>query len=794
MVVELNGYVVTSNIGNKAKSIIDLHRYGYKVPTSVAIDTKEYFNSIGKNKEKIKLLLDRIEMDNIEIISKQISMLLSDIRLSQSTLYELFDFMNDDDNYLLRCSIDGVDENYSYSGLFPTRTNINKSNIEENILNCYRSLFSYNSLYYMVKNNIDYSDVSVAIIVQKEVKSSVLGYVTTMNPVTLNTYEYNINIQSDKKYENYIFNFYKDKYIKEDKYELLDKNKIDETIDLAKSISSNLGYPVEIELAYTKTDIYIIQTRQLISILYENQNNIWCKQRMSCKKFMYSLIENNYKDVINEYYTSLKLTNEYRVNKLMFNSCLYNAMNLSDIVFSFTNYDYTYFFTKLNIFPQLEIKSTLKDKFKRKLNGKIKQKKINSVFEENEEILEKYHEKYNSYCHDMSKVNGNDIEKKWNDLVFEDYKSVYHSYMDLKILNFIEKNRLYLELKDYISLREFDSLIDIKEEKVEYKIKKELNDLIYKIKKDEESYRYWFSSSNLKILKDYQENCSDFYHPLFKHFIDSYGYISYFKFDLSESFYVEDVEDVIRDIKKQLANFEILESNNFKREEIYVKVEVNFKEKKFDKLKEQIEDLQNLIIIESKYKDYLLRFNFLVKRYTKMLAKSYLNKKILDYESDIWYLDINTIYDYSEGELSREEVSKIVKINKLYYNAFRNFHAIEYTGSLKETLDEFDFRAKGISTGVVKGNVRIIKSLKELSTLSKNDILVTKTINNNLLFQLPQIKGIIVSDNNLSSSVKTNMRELKVPCVILNNCSKKLFEGMHIMMDASNGYIKKCKK
>ena len=53
MVVELNGYVVTSNIGNKAKSIIDLHRYGYKVPTSVAIDTKEYFNSIGKNKEKI---------------------------------------------------------------------------------------------------------------------------------------------------------------------------------------------------------------------------------------------------------------------------------------------------------------------------------------------------------------------------------------------------------------------------------------------------------------------------------------------------------------------------------------------------------------------------------------------------------------------------------------------------------------------------------------------------------------------------------------------------------------------
>ena len=478
----------------------------------------------------------------------------------------------------------------------------------------------------------------------------------------------------------------------------------------------------------------------------------------------------------------------------MFNSCLYNAMNLSDIVLSFTNYDYTYFFTKLNTFPQLDLKDTFKDKIKRKLNNKILQNRIDYYFDDSDSVLDTYHEKYNSYCHEMSKVSGNDIEKKWLDLVFQDYKDVYHNYMDLKILNFIIKNNLYNKLKEFISLKDFDCLIDIREETIEYKIKKELNDLIFKIKKDEESYRYWFSSSNLKILNDYQEHCEDFYHPLFKHFIDSYGYLSYFKFDLSESFYVEDVEDVIRDIKKQLANFEILESNNFRREDIYIKLEVNFKEKKFDKIKENIEDLQNLIIIESKFKDYLLRFNFLVKRYTKMLAKSYLNKKILDYESDIWYLDINTIYDYTEGELPREEVNKIVKINKLYYNCYRNFHAIEYTGSIKEKLDKYDYNAIGISTGVVKGHVRIIKSLKELSTLSSNDILVTKTINNNLLFQLPQLKGIVISDNNISNSVKTNIRELKVPCVILNNCSKKLSDGNSIIMDASNGYIKKCKK
>ena len=320
MVVELNGFVCNGNIGLKARSLIDLHRYGFKVPTSVALDAREYFNSIGKNKEKIKMLLDRLDFNNIEIISKQIGILLSDIRLSQSSLNEIYEFMNDSDIYLIRCSVDGVDENYSYSGLFPTRRGIDKSNIEENILTCYKSLFSYNSLCYMLKNNIDYSDISLAIIIQKEVKSSILGYVNSMNPVTLNTSEYDIRLVTDKTYENYIYDYMLDIYYKEDKYKILSKERVQETIDLVKSVASNLGYPVEIELAYTKNDIYILQTRELNSIMYENQDTIWCKEKMSCKKFMYSLVENNYKDVINKYYDDLlKKYLDKRFNELEIN-------------------------------------------------------------------------------------------------------------------------------------------------------------------------------------------------------------------------------------------------------------------------------------------------------------------------------------------------------------------------------------------------------------------------------------------------------------------------------------------
>ena len=76
MIVELNGFICHGNIGAKARSLVDLHRNGFKVPTSIALDTKEFFDAIKNIKDKINLLLDRINFDNIEIISKQINYLM----------------------------------------------------------------------------------------------------------------------------------------------------------------------------------------------------------------------------------------------------------------------------------------------------------------------------------------------------------------------------------------------------------------------------------------------------------------------------------------------------------------------------------------------------------------------------------------------------------------------------------------------------------------------------------------------------------------------------------------------
>ena len=171
-----------------------------------------------------------------------------------------------------------------------------------------------------------------------------------------------------------------------------------------------------------------------------------------------------------------------------------------------------------------------------------------------------------------------------------------------------------------------------------------------------------------------------------------------------------------------------------------------------------------------------------------------MKKGILEKENDIWYLGIDTIYDYTEGELDSETMKKIVDRNKLYYNSYRNYQSEENMGYVHSEMENYDFEGIGCSTDIIKGRVRKIKSLKDLSTLTYDDILVTKTININLLFQLPTIRGIIISDINISNSVKTIIRELKIPCVILDGCGKKLVDNSLILMDGATGRIKKAKK
>lgn len=173
-----------------------------------------------------------------------------------------------------------------------------------------------------------------------------------------------------------------------------------------------------------------------------------------------------------------------------------------------------------------------------------------------------------------------------------------------------------------------------------------------------------------------------------------------------------------------------------------------------------------------------------------MLSKIYLNKKILTEENDIWHIDLKKILDYTEGEIDNQEIRNNIDNNKTYFNFFRNFESETIIGSIKNDIKKYNYKGIGMSSNTATGKVRMIKNIADLETLTCDDILVTKNINNNLLFQLPNIKGIIVSYENIDSCCQNIIREMKIPCIYLENSSKKLKDNSIIKIDGYTGKIK----
>lgn len=777
MVVELNSFICNKNIGAKAKSMVDLYRYGYKVPRSLALDIDEFNNLLVNVKYKIDAVIDELNEDNIMESVASIEIFMDNLKLNKESLESLQKFLNVNDKYMIRCSVENVD-NYSFSGLFPAKYNISNDNLEDEIISCYKSLYSYNCLVYMMKNNIDIKKVSMALIIQKEVEMDLYASVSTINPVTINMSELNISVGYNNKFEYYSYDYLEDKYIESDGYNIVSESELEAIINISKSIQSNFGYPIIFDLVISHGDIYVVQVRELSNLLYDNELNIWNKVNMSSKNLIFDLLSSSIDRVTSN------IENEYKVDSI--------NMNKSNIYFNGVYYNNNYFSKLLNniidydnkYFKNIKKEENFKIRLRRNKNTKKFIKNINNNID-----TSKYDELYISYIKKMKHILPSNVEVEWSNLVLNDYADLLDLYNEKKINSFIYLNVLANKWSKVVSIEDLEKISKVDSDLVSYNIELEFNRLVKRIKDDENSYRYWFSSSTTRLLDNYNNNFDKFYHNDFKKYIDSYGYLTYSS-DLSDKYYVEDVEEVIRHIKKSLSNYKKMKNNKKYIEAKKVSICSNLSVSKMKKFLSDIDFLQEL----NKELDYLSdlknKFNFLVKRYTKILSALYVVKENIEVDNDIWFLDLKSIYNYIDGELNENDLKKIVNKNKLYYNSYRNFKDLKTFGSSNNMILKPNFKGVGCSTGIVSGNVKFINSISEIDTLKEDDIFVTKNLNHNLLFQLPKIKGIILSVDHLPFTLSTIIRELNIPCILLNNCSKKLSNGMIIEMDAFTGDIK----
>ena len=172
-----------NKVGNKAKSLIELKKNNFNVPDGIVIDKDTYIETIKPIKNKISDVLKSLSQDNIDISTQKINSLFEEIKFEESFIKKINDFLDDNKTYAVRSSGTKEDlESLSFAGQYSTFLNVNKKDVPQRIIDCYKSMFSNTILSYYLKNNISFEDAAMSVIVQEMVDSDYSGICFTVNP------------------------------------------------------------------------------------------------------------------------------------------------------------------------------------------------------------------------------------------------------------------------------------------------------------------------------------------------------------------------------------------------------------------------------------------------------------------------------------------------------------------------------------------------------------------------------------------------------------------------------------
>ncbi len=111
-----------------------------------------------------------------------------------------------------------------------------------------------------------------------------------------------------------------------------------------------------------------------------------------------------------------------------------------------------------------------------------------------------------------------------------------------------------------------------------------------------------------------------------------------------------------------------------------------------------------------------------------------------------------------------------------------------------ETLNEEHIKGVVASRGFVKGIVKIVLGVKDLTKVKKGDIMVAITTHPDFVPAMHNARAIITDEGGLTSHAAIIARELGIPCIVGTKIATKALEdGDFVEADANKGIIRKIK-
>ncbi|HSD98398.1 MAG TPA: phosphoenolpyruvate synthase [Patescibacteria group bacterium] len=305
-------------VGGKGANLGEMTRAGFPVPPGFIVTSEAFHEFLQKNDLLTKIhhllgLVDYVQQESLEKISRQIEQLIKKSPLSEELVKQVFSAYSKLGSGLkhapvaIRSSATAEDlPTASFAGQQETFLNVvGEANVLLRLKDCWASLFHPRAIFYRHEHAIDEAHVGIAVPIQKMIESESSGILFSIDPVTNNkekviveaiyglgemivqgevtpdhyevekkslaiTYK---KIASQKKmlvkkgYEN------REVHIastKQDKQKITDEQII-ALAELSKKLEKHYYFPQDSEWAIEKGKIYLVQTRPVTTTTHAAQ-------------------------------------------------------------------------------------------------------------------------------------------------------------------------------------------------------------------------------------------------------------------------------------------------------------------------------------------------------------------------------------------------------------------------------------------------------------------------------------------------------------------------------------------
>ena len=694
------------------------------------------------------------------------------------------------------CNLEDNIEN-SFAGQFDTYLNIKDKDINKKVQDCFNSINNKNIIDYLNKKNINISNIKMDVIIQEMVESDYSGVLFTSNPNGLINESVIVvgkglgnNIVEDKiDTTTYYYNITDNVYYYEGKKDYLNKESIEELINISNKLKEVFGDYLDIEYAIKNNKIFILQVRPITTLntdnllILDNSNIVESYPNISLPLTI-SFVEFVYTNVFKK--EAYRLTKNQKLVEL-------NNNNFNNMVGSSNGrlyYKISNWYTLIKFLPlsskiipiwqdMLGVKNKSYDNTKLKIPFTTRVKTYFNTITELHKVSKNMDILNNKFIEVNNYFNNNFNDDMTTSEIINLYGKVKKELLDVWDITLV--NDLYSFIYTGMLKKR------LKKKKL---TNEKINDYISGIS-NIESLKPIKSIINLAYQKD--KISKEEYNKLFNEYISLYGDRSLEELKLeSETFRTNNklLEDKIQEYRSDLNRLEEVYNNlnNTKNNTIKMDFITNFISKR------AMTGIKNREISRLNRS----RIYGMVRSMFIGIGNNLVKEKLLSNYKDIFYLKLEEVFDYKKYNL-KDIVSERKKEYEMYYY-LPNYSRLIFTdkefdkhhksiNKKEKSIDKNILEGTPTSNGIIEGYALVIDNInKKYDT--KDKILITKMTDPGWVFLLATAKGVISEKGSILSHTAIISREIKIPSIVgVEDATSIIKTGDYLKMNANTGKI-----